>query len=215
MPFNINNFKANIRDFGYLDTNSFALLVQPPQFLAGLFGGSQTRMAENMSFRIDQVRAPGISLISADINRYAIGPTQKQPYNAQFQELYFSILLDHKCELWHFWYEWLRKIFEFNGTPGGLAPSYLVDYKETYASTVQVQIFDHYGALVETIDLFEAFPTAIREIPLAWADPNLMKLNVSMSYTEYTMKKESRQAATQRVSGLNTEVPQRESVLIT
>jgi hypothetical protein len=190
MPFNINSFKTNIRDYGYLDNNSFAVLVQTPQKLASQFGGglSTTKIAENMSFRIDQVRAPGISLMTTDVNRYGIGPTQKQVFNAQFQEIFFSVLCDHYCEIWKYWYEWTRLCFEYNGVANGQGPTYTANYKEDYSSSVIIQMYDHFGALVQSINLFEAFPTSLREVPMAYGDSNLMKLNLSMIYTEYTLE---------------------------
>lgn len=187
MPFNINSFKTNIKDYGYLDNNSFEVLVQTPRALsAGLSG---TQIAQNMSFRIDQVRAPGINLMTADINRYGIGPTQKHVINAQFQEIYFSVLCDEFAEIWDYWYEWTRLCFQYNGTQNGAGPSYTAEYKDNFSSTVVIQIFDHFGNLVRSLNLFEAFPTSLREVPLAYGDPGLLKINVAMMYTEYTVEK--------------------------
>ena len=136
MPFNINNFRTNIRDFGYLNNNNFAVLVQTPPILNGALLGNQgtptsiQQISQNMSFRIDQIRAPGISIASADIARYGIGPTQKQPTAGQFQELYFSVLCDQYSEIWQYWYNWTRLVFEYNGTSAGQAPSYSANYKD-------------------------------------------------------------------------------------
>jgi hypothetical protein len=52
-------------------------------------------------------------------------------------------------------------------------------------------IYDHYGNIVQKINLFDAFPTAIREFPLSWGDSNLLKINVSIAYTEYTIENSS------------------------
>jgi hypothetical protein len=36
--------------------------------------------------------------------------------------------------------------------------------------------------------LFEAFPTAIREVPLAWSDTgNLLHLNIGITFTDFTI----------------------------
>jgi len=191
MPFNINAFKTNIRDFGYLDNNSFAFLVQTPQALASQFnaGGASNKIAQNMSFRTDQVRAPGINLMTSDIARYGIGPTRKVVTNAQFQEIYFSILCDKYCEIWQYWYEWTRLCFGFNGTPNGQASTLTLKYRNDCTSTAIILIFHHEGNLVQSIILFQAFPTSVREVALAYGDANLMKINVSMSYSEYTIEK--------------------------
>jgi hypothetical protein len=194
MTFNLNKFLTNIRDFGYIDNNAFSVMVQTPPIMAGGFLNNQGtdtsiyKIAENMSFRIDQVRAPGVSLFTADVQRYGIGPTQKQTINSQFQEVNISMLGDHYCEFWQFWYNWTRAIFQFNGTSAGQAPNYTAEYKDQYSSTIVIFIHDHYGNNIQKINLFEAFPTAIREFPLSWGDPNLLKINVSIAYTEYTIE---------------------------
>lgn len=194
MAFNIERFRENLAQFGYLDNNSFEVLVQTPAFLASVFqsgnisSSTLNAMTTNLASRIDQVRAPGINLMSEDVSRYGLGPTQKQPVNAQFQEIYFSVLNDHNSELWRYWYNWTRGVFEYNGTPGGIAPSYTAEYKNNYSTTVQINMYDHFGKLIQVIDLYEAFPTSIREVPMAWGDPGLMKINVAMAYTEYTIQ---------------------------
>lgn len=185
MPFNIENFRKNIEKYGYADNNSYSVLVQTPPIL----GGSSTN-PERMSFRIDQIRVPGISLQTADINRYGIGPTQRQPLNAQFQEVSMSVLGDRECQFWQFWYEWTRAIFQFNGAgSGNQVPNYTTEYKDQYASTIVIFIYDHEGRPVQQVNLFEAYPTAIRDFPLAWGDPGLLKINVSLIYTEYTIQR--------------------------
>lgn len=194
MPFNINAFKTNIRDFGYLDNNSFAFLVQTPPALAGQFTGGASgavinKIAQNMSFRTDQVRAPGVNLMTSDIARYGIGPTRKVVTGAQFQEIYFSILCDKYCEIWQYWYEWCRLCFGFNGTPNGQAATLTSKYRRDCTSTSIIQIFDHEGELVQSINLFESFPTSVREVALSYNDNNLMKINIAMMYSEYTVEK--------------------------
>jgi hypothetical protein len=203
MAFNINSFRTNLRDFGYLDNNSFSVMVQTPPGLFNKFLGNQGtptamyKIARNMEFRIDQVRVPGISLLTADVNRYGIGPIQKQPISAQYSEINFSILCDHYCEIWQYWYNWARLIFEFNGTSGGSSPSYTAEYKQNYATTIVVFIYDHYGNIIQKVNFFETFPTAVREVPLGWADPNLIKMNISMMYTEYTIEGSSLEPKTE------------------
>lgn len=210
MAFNINKFLTNVRDFGYLDNNSFEVFVQTPPVMAaggGVLGNQGTptsfkKITENMSFRIDQVRAPGISIISSDINHYGIGPTQKKPTNAQYQEISISMIGDHYCEFWQYWYQWTRSVFQYSGTSGGQAPTYTAEYKDQYSSTIIIMIYDHYGNIIQKINLFEAFPTAMREIPLSWGDANLLRLNVSIAYTEFSIEGSTIQKNEPQSSGL-------------
>lgn len=191
MPFNIEKFRSNIARFGYLDNNSFNVYVQTPSILLGNIQNRNIpigNIAENMAFRIDQVRAPGISLQSVDNSRYGVGPTQKQPYSAQYQEVTISMLGDHYCEFWQFWYNWTRSIFEYNTNTTNGTPSYSSSYKNEYSSTVMIYFYDHYGRNIQRINLFECFPGSIREIPLSWGDGNLMRISVSLVYTEYVVE---------------------------
>ena len=200
MPFNINNFKTNLEDYGYLKTNSFQVFIQPPAIMFGNMlnsGGNLTQLNELSSlqtFRIDQVKVPGINLASADVNRYGAGPTQKQPYNAQFTEVQMSILSDNEASIWQYWYNWVRAVYEFNGTESSNSgefnrfPSYLSEYKSNFSTIMQIVMYDQEGNVVQRINLYEAFPTSLREVPLAWADDgNLVKINVSIAYTDYTI----------------------------
>ena len=191
--FNINKFKQNVSDYGYLYNNAFEVLIATPQVIFNAILGQSSssvptqKIAENLKLRIDQVRAPGISLMTNDVNRYGIGATQKMPINAQFQEVNFSIIADEYGEIWQYWYQWLRAINDFGGTESQL-PNYQLEYKDQYSTIMQIAIFDHYGNVVQKINLFEAFPTSIREVPLAWGDLQLVKLNISIAYTNYTLE---------------------------
>ena len=200
MPFNIDSFKANIQTDGYIKANQFEVIFVPPPILYNTninnLGTplSTILTASNMRFRIEQVRAPGVSLFSSDIPRYGIGPTQKMPFNAQFQETTFSILCDGFGDIWQFWYNWLRAINEFSGTDSsrvGLAnriPRYTNEYKENYSTIMQIIIYDQYGNVIHRINMYEAFPTSIRESQLSWGDnQNLMRLAVSITYSSFTL----------------------------
>ena len=200
MPFNINAFKSHVEKTGYLKNNQFEVFVQLPQIFQnsslnnlGINTNLKT-IGDSLRYRVEQVRVPGINLLSSEISRYGIGPTQKMPHSAHFSEITLSILVDGSAELWQFWYNWIRSIFEFNGNESSRVgqanriPTYTNEYKENYSSIVMILVYDNFGNTIQRINLFEAFPTSIREIPLFWGDSqNLMKLSVSLSFSEYTV----------------------------
>lgn len=203
MAFNVNNFKANINDYGYIKNNKFEVFVQSPKFLQNknmVVNGKTTNVSDMnnlLRFRIDQVNMPGISLTSVDTNRYGIGPTQKMPYNAQFVDTGFRILLDRNTDLWDFWYNWLNGIFNFNGQEadgnniftGGRIPNYVVEYKDNYSSNMTIVLYDDLGKTVKKINLYEAFPSSIKDIPLSWSDTtnNLLALSISITFSSYSI----------------------------
>lgn len=225
MSFNVSNFKQNVDYYGYIKNNKFEVYVQVPKFMSG-----KTMRLDNklipvrqignlLKYRIEQVRTPSVSLISVDTNRYGIGPTQKMPFNAQFFDTTFSILLDRNTDLWDFWYNWTNAIFNFNGQEqngnaifkGGRIPSYTVEYKDEYASNMMIVIYDDRGRMVKTINLYEAFPSSIREVQLAWNDNiNLMRLQITVTYSSYSFTGNSLQ-----INSSKTNAPDADGVIDT
>ncbi|QMP83950.1 MAG: hypothetical protein [Caudoviricetes sp.] len=202
MSFNINRLKQNINDFGYIKNNKFEVFVQSPRMFQNSrlnINGRQTSVNDlnNLHrFRIEQVNVPGVSLLSSDVNRYGIGPTQKMPYNAQFMDITFSVLVDRNTDLWDFWYNWVNSIFNFNGqepsarnfNTGGRIPTYTTKYKDDYTSVMMILMYNDLGQTVKTINLYDAFPSSIAAIPLAWNDgTSLMRLALSITYSTYTI----------------------------
>lgn len=217
MPFNINTVKSNIEKNGYLKPNSFDVVVTPPpMFISRSINnlGTPTNVGSitnNLTLRIEQVRVPGVNLNLAQISRIGYGVTQPMPHNAQLQDTSFSILLDRYGQIWQFWYNWVRSIFEFNGTDSsrvGAAnrlPSHLTEYKDNYSTIMQIVVYDVFGNAVQRINLYEAFPSAIREVPLSWNDTqNLTRLSIAISFSEFTIVGSSiENNATQPASGRN------------
>lgn len=198
MAFNVNQFKSSIADFGKLRAHNYEVGVSIPNFMrnATLTSSDGTvtsvhKVAERLVFRIDQVNTPPSQLLSAEIARYGIGPTQKIPYNAYFPDISFSVLLDRKADFWHFWYDWTRYIFEYNGreTPGSRIPKLVSRYKEDYTSTMQIVLYDEFKEVVKRINLYDAFPSGIRDIPLSWNDQqDLLRIGVSISYSHFSVE---------------------------
>ena len=200
MPFNIDTFKTNIGSGGYLTTNKFNVIVTPPLALmnnlvngSGLVETSQA-MSDLIRFRAEAIRVPGVTLLTADVNRYGAGPTQKQPYSAQFNDNGITLLSDGYGDIWQFWHNWLKFIFNFTGTSDTTVdlpnqiPTYTSQYKSDFSTTIQIIVYDQTGNAIQTINMFEAFPTSIRDVPLNWADSgNLIRLDIGLAFTDYTI----------------------------
>lgn len=197
MPFNINTFKENIAQYGVIQTNKFELFVAPPVILRNkILNNNQKEKPINdivnmMKFRTEEVKIPGIALYSADVSRYGIGPTQKQPFNALFNEITITILNDSDCDLWQFWHNWIKGIFQFTSeiSTTSKIPNYKSDYKSNYSTNMQISIYDNYGLNVQNILLYEAFPIAMRENNLNWMENDeLISISVNISFTEFSIQ---------------------------
>lgn len=189
MPFNIDTFKSNITDYGYLQNNKYEARVFAPPFLSNTNGQltSNDRISNNLRFRIDSVRAPGIQILSADNNRYGVGTTQKQVMNAQFNDINISVISDGSGEIWQFWYDWIRGIYQFTSDAGtNQQASYASRYKDDYSSTMEILVYDNIGEVIKTFTLLKVFPTSINEVPLSWNDMNQpLRFGISLTYKEF------------------------------
>lgn len=202
MAFNIQNFKENLNSYGYIKNNKFEVFVQAPKFMIGKSLRVNNRetsvndLNNLLRYRIEQVRVPGVNLLSTDVVRYGIGITSKTPYSAQLFDTTFSVLVDRNTDIWDFWYNWLNGIFNFNGQEpngnniftGGRIPTYTAEYKEEYSTTMMIVIYNDSKEIVKTINLYEAFPTSISQIALGWNETqDLMRLAISITYSNYSI----------------------------
>ena len=194
MSFNIDTFKTRFERSGFLQTNKFEILVTPPRFLGGRAinnNGVRTpsyEISDMLRFRIEATRVPGIQLLFADNQRYGVGPTQKQPFNAQLNEISINFIVDYDSILWQFWHNWINNIFQHSGTNNSY-PTYLAKYKDDFSTIVEIFIYANDGGLSQRIALFQAFPTAITDIPLSWAEQSQpMRMSVTLSYSSYSIE---------------------------
>jgi hypothetical protein len=218
MPFNINTFKTEIANYGYLQTNKYQVYVTPPPLLTGTSLSvpsapdlgqtalsnivSITDISQRLMFRAESINVPSVSLAIQDVNRYGVGIAQKQPYNASFNTLNMTFISDGYGEIWQFWYQWMQSIFQFSGsdtsTAGGggsisnNSGNYSLQYKDQYSTTITLNMFDNYGNLAQAIDYTQAYPYAVNDIQLNWNDSNqLLKINVAIAFTDFMIQNSS------------------------
>jgi len=204
MPFNISTFKTEIANYGYLQTNKYQIYITPPKILGGLsvpsISGnkvSSSDIAQRLMFRADAINVPSVSLTVQDVNRYGVGIAQKQPVNAIFNTLNVTFISDGYGEIWQFWYQWLRTIFQFSGADGSggfqnSSGNYSLQYKDDYSTTITLIIYDNYGNAIQKTDYTQAYPYALNDIQLNWNDANqLLKINVAIAFTDFMIQNSS------------------------
>jgi hypothetical protein len=228
MPFNIQSFKQNIADYGYLHANKFELLVStPPALFSQVINNQGTAsdnqaIARSMKFRIDSISVPSINLNNAQVPRYGAGQSFDFPVSTVFDPINFSIILDEFSELWQYWYQWLRLCFDGSGTDSAAVgnanqpPSLASNYKDDFSSVCQIVIYDMFGNAVQKFNFYYAFPISINSTPLSWQSEQLVKLNVAMRYDYYTMVGSSTEAKAQqaqaRTLGSSSQLANRTSI---
>lgn len=201
MAFNIDEFKANIQSGGLLQTNRFDVLIVPPAILRNQTintGGNSVSVTDTvniMRYRCESVRVPGVNLQLTPNQRYGIGPTQNFVHNVEFKDTQISMIADGFGDIWQFWYAWLREAFQFTGTNqaiGGVGsnqqPTYTSRYKDEYAATMAIIVYDTFGNGVLEFVLNQAFPYALDEVALNWGEQNnLVRLNIGITFKDFTI----------------------------
>ena len=62
------------------------------------------------------------------------------------------------------------------------------EYKDNYAATVTITVYDNGGDTVASYYLYKAFPIALNDIPVSWANQNdLMKISAKISFREWSL----------------------------
>jgi hypothetical protein len=204
MAFNINSFRAEIAKNGYLKNEHFSMtIVVPPALLNSQMTNQQrTTPAGNMpptlTLRTAEARTPSGTLEWMEVPRYGIGLQQGQPYNAKMSNMFCEVICDKYGDIYNFFHTWLNVIFPFSplvDSQGGSQinqsrATYLLNYKDEYATTININMFDVIGKLVLDFVLNVAFPVTIKEIPLDWeagGKGGLVTLNIGFEYRDYSI----------------------------
>lgn len=208
MAFNIADFKSNFESNGVLQTNKFEVIISLPSAMQGFNVNDQksgqttsTPMlstVDDLRYRCTSATIPGLTMRTADINRFGIGVTEKMPYSANYTDVSFTFICDRYGDAYNFWYLWFNYIFGANGeeTNSNVYGSaittqrsfYTAEYKDNYAATINVNVYDTAGNKGIVVNLYKAFPVSINDTALSWSDNNnLVKLTTQVTFREWDL----------------------------
>ena len=155
------------------------------------------KMTRDLSFSCDSAELPGRTLATIDTRTY--GPTVKGPYQSQYSDLNLTMYVtgnklagfvfprsDTGLLEKSFFDDWMEVI---NPTQSSSKWGWNnIAYKNEYLSTISISHYDTNGFRTQTIDFIDAYPIAVNQVSLAWADDAIMKLSVTMAYTRWERK---------------------------
>ena len=194
MPgFNIDEFTSRVKDAGGLTRNNkFRLVVTPPQILTGIAPNRRDAALQQMishskylEFFCYSTSIPGLALNTHQYQRYTYGPAEKRPVNVMFRDITLSLYYDNQRRNYSFFKLWIESIFTHDAR-NSIDDLFIVDYKENYASTLELFVYNDSGILIGKYVMTEAFPIAIGDMPVNWGDTNNL-LKIPVTFTFYTM----------------------------
>lgn len=198
--FNITDFRSSINTRGVLKSNKYLVEFGIPTYLRNRYGTDDQSL---MSLRCESVSIPGFDFLSADgPPRMGYGAIEKHPYVPGFTGLNLTFLLDSKSKIYNFFFDWAMSIVNFNGRGGtnfsrddGWS-AYEVGYKVFYKTDLKIMIYDGVkseksnsvaGNEILKLNIFDAFPMGMPSVPLAWDSPDLIRLSIPFTFTDFSI----------------------------
>ena len=205
MGFNISAFKGQVQKGGFIQTNKYDTQITfSNTALSGSFITTNNNsinlqtMANDLSYRCISASLPGVAIRTSDTNRLGVGIIEKMPFSGSYTDITLTFLCDKNSAAYNFWYAWINYIFsvtgeENSGTISQLTTGrsfYTTEYKDNYASTIDITLYDNSGKPSILYSLKKAFPISINDSMISWSDnDNLLKLTTTITFREWTLNK--------------------------
>lgn len=147
--------------------------------------------AENLLFLCSATAIPGVQVQTTDIQPYGYGAIERRPTNAFFNSLRMNYYVDVSSTVYQFFTKWINSIVNFNDSAIGTrtvngAFYNEVRYKEEYATTITIYVYDSAGNNFLEVQLKDAFPIELGQVNLTWGNYNsLAVLPINISYQNW------------------------------
>lgn len=196
--FNIETFRSEFSKDNFVSTHSYLVTFSKFNSQSRILSRFVDNNASLLTMRCDNAILPGVRLLKDEtIRRYGYGPIERVPYGVQFNDITLNWIADSQGKIVEFFNYWMRSIVNYDSAGGrdmqttsrinGLTVSpYEIGYKDNYANPkMNIFIYDHQLDQVIIYELFDAFPSAINDVPVAWGEQDTMlKYSIEFSYTD-------------------------------
>ena len=189
-----NDVRVSIRQYGIEKPNLTYVRLGIPKMMEDAAIPDVKAIAKEVTLRAERVNQPGIQLVTSNVRRYGVGPTEKKPFTAQTGDINISFIGDARGVIHQFFYIWMNGIVNAYNIPDlvgvkdifGKYP-YEVEYFYNYRIPIEILLYDEERQEISTIVLHNAFPIAMGEIQRDWASINdLVRINVTFAYSHWS-----------------------------
>lgn len=186
----LTEFIASLDRWGVSKTSHFRLYI-PLTFKGEQFSD----MDKLLGLRCEATELPGRQLVSNDSRTY--GPSYKTPYQSLYQEITLNFVETANFMIRGFFETWMDTIFNSSTNQLAYPNTYRVD-----ATLTQYDVSDVAAGFAVTKPavkaeglpetarwyMHNAFPTAINQMPVSWAEDGLHRVTVTLAYEWYTIQ---------------------------
>lgn len=166
-----NEFLAEVKSAGLAKNNRFVVSIDGGDFI-----GSDVQGYRKMLLFCDSVQLPGQSL--ATVPNRTFGELRETPYDRLFDTVTMTFYVDRSMAVKYYFDNWMNQI----QNPSTRKFSYYKDYTHN----LTVDVLDTQNETNYRVTMFECYPKAVSSIQLDAANKDVMKLNVTMQYRNWT-----------------------------
>jgi hypothetical protein len=201
MPKSLTDFLADIKVRGTVKSARFDLIVKEklavdlPLKTPGLVNSFS--QSNPLTIRCENVHIPGIQILTQEYKTYGGLPPVSVPTSRVYDPIQCTFLVSRSFVEKQYFENWMHQITDFTTNN--------VEYYNTWCKDLQINVYDEAnrdtvvvkGILGEpqptkiySVDILDAIPTRIEEIPLGWEESNeLIKINVQFVYRQIRFNK--------------------------
>jgi hypothetical protein len=170
MASSINDFKSSFQS-DLARPSRFDVNINTPLVLLPYIGD-----AKRLVYRCDTAQLPGRTFATAE-QKIGSNPIEKYPYLTTYNDIDLTFIVEDNMKQKLFFDRWLELInpsFNFN-----------YQYKQNYATVININQYDSTNNLTYSVDLFDAYPISVNQLDLDWSSDGYHKLSVTFAYTRW------------------------------
>jgi len=159
------------------------------------------RTTETLSLRCDSIAFPSRAPLTTDVKYF--GPTTKRIYGYDAAPITASIILSQNMierEMMLLWQD--IAVGTARRSRATNAPAFLTGYYSDYTVPVKIIKYNESGLKTHETILEEAYPQFVGEVGVDWGNDDMLKVNVTFAYKNFTDKPKNGIAPDARLTSL-------------
>ena len=166
MSTKLNEFIAQVKNYGMARNNRFSVIMNPPATITRFNGLRQILLY------CDQVQLPGLNLATTQNRTY--GEFREVPYEKLYGDIQMSFYVDTNLYVKTFFDEWMASIQD--------PTTRTFQYYNSYITDMEIRVEDLENNSVYVVTAFECYPKTVSPIQMDYSNKDIMKLQVTMQY---------------------------------
>jgi hypothetical protein len=166
----ISNFLAQNQVTGFAKAHRFLVEFNFRQGILSQLNYGETDSL--LTFKCETAEFPGREFVTSDARIY--GPTYKSPNMSSYGDVNLTLLCDNSLSQKQILETWMSSI----NTPY----SFDFNYRDSYIADVTISQYNELNKQTFYCTLKEAYPVAVTPLSANWADDNIHKLQITLTY---------------------------------